>query len=83
MRNAKVKDKYRCAVTNKLFAASEVCVDHIDAVVDPAKGWTNWEDFITRLFCPIEKLQVISKKEHKKKSKQEMKLRKKANVETK
>lgn len=70
------KDKYKSALSNKLFSIRDICVDHVAPVVDPIRGWTTWDDFINRLFCSVDKLQVISKKEHKKKSKKELKTRK-------
>ncbi len=34
-------------------------VDHIVPVVDPAVGFTNWDDYIKRMFCEVEGLQVL------------------------
>ena len=34
-------------------------VDHIDPIIDPAVGFTTWDDFIERLFCEKDKLQVL------------------------
>lgn len=34
-------------------------VDHIDPIIDPSKGFTTWDDFISRLFCEKDKLQLL------------------------
>lgn len=68
---------YRCAATKKLFPKDAVKVDHIVPVVDPEKGFTDWNSYIERLFCGVEGLQVISKKAHDAKTKSENKTRRK------
>jgi hypothetical protein len=78
--NPKTKRKrkmYRCAITQDLFPASEMQVDHIDPVI-PEK-WTrkskwlgyNWNELLPRLFCNENNLQAVSKEAHKLKTKQE------------
>lgn len=60
-----------------------VLVDHINPVIDPKKGFTTWDDFINRLFCEIDDLQVLCKDCHDKKTKEEnevAKQRKKKNA---
>lgn len=69
---------YRCAITKKLFPKDAVKVDHILPVVCPEKGFTDWNSYIERLFCPVEGLQVISKKAHDAKTKGENKTRRKS-----
>ena len=36
-----------------------VHVDHIEAIIDPAVGWTNWDDCINRMFSELDNLQVL------------------------
>lgn len=36
-----------------------VFVDHIEPIVDPTKGFTSYDDFIERLFCEEDNLQVL------------------------
>jgi len=48
-----------------------VYVDHIDPVIDPAVGFTSWDDYIDRLYCEISNLQVLCKWCHDFKSKKE------------
>lgn len=62
---------YRCAKTKKLLPKDAVKVDHIDPVVDPEKGFVDWNSYIDRLFCSADGLQIISKKAHDKKTKEE------------
>lgn len=55
--------------------AKEIEVDHIDPVIDPDKGFTDWNDYIARLFVEEDKLQVLCKECHKKKTNDEAKKR--------
>jgi len=68
---------YKCSACKKLFVAVDVQVDHIKPVVDPKKGFVSWDDFINRIFCEIENLQVLCKADHKIKTDQEKLERKK------
>lgn len=56
-------------IAKKLFA------DHIQPVVDPAKGFENWQIYYERMF--LGPLQRICKKCHSIKTKEENKLRRK------
>lgn len=76
LERAKSGSLYKSAGNRKRYPINEVTVDHIDPVVDPAKGFENWDTFISRLFCPVENLQVLSKKEHNAKTQKERKERK-------
>ena len=76
--NPKTKRKrkmYRCALTNKLFPASEMQVDHIEPVIPEKWGrkakWLgyNWNELLPRLFCKETNLQAVSKAAHKLKTK--------------
>ena len=51
--------------TNNLF------VDHIDPIIDPAVGFTTWDNVIERMFCEAKNLQVLCKECHDTKTKQE------------
>lgn len=56
---------HRCNGCNGVFPKAQVQVDHIIPV-----GFTKtWDDYIERLYCEIENLQVLCKKCHKKKTK--------------
>lgn len=70
--------KYQCAVCKKGFTRKQVAVDHINPVVDPARGFEGWDNYISRLFCTAADLQVLCDPCHDAKTAQERKLRKKA-----
>lgn len=46
-------------------------VDHINPIIDPAIGFTTWDDCINRMFCEKDNLQVLCHKCHKIKTDQE------------
>lgn len=60
---------YRCAKCKKDFPQSNVQVDHID----PIGSCATFDEFVERLFCEKENLQVLCKPCHKKKTKKENK----------
>lgn len=70
-KTGKLAMHYKCAECKQLFVAADVQVDHIKPVVDPKKGFVSWDDFINRIFCEIENLQVLCKADHKVKTDQE------------
>lgn len=76
-KTGKMAMHYKCAKCKKLFVAADVQVDHIKPVVDPKKGFVGWDDFINRIFCEIENLQVMCKPCHKVKTDKEKLERKK------
>lgn len=67
---------YRCADCRGLFGPKEIRMDHISPVVDPAMGFTTWDDYISRLFCSREGYQTLCLKDHDEKTKKERKIRK-------
>ena len=73
----RVAEHYKCASCNQHFPAKDVQVDHIDPVVDPSKGFINWDTFIERLLCAVDNLQVLCKGCHLKKTATERQARKK------
>lgn len=62
------RGKYRCASCGDIFGPKEVDLDHNVPVIDPKKGWTNYDDFIERLFCPAEGFSVLCKQCHEQKT---------------
>ena len=68
--------KYKCAHCGNLFEKHEVDVDHITAIVD-LDGFTDWDDYINRLFCPPDQLQILCKKDHTEKTRKENEQRRK------
>lgn len=55
---------YKCKACKKIFPGKEVQVDHIEPVVSTTDGFTTWDEFISRLFCEKENLQVLCKPCH-------------------
>lgn len=62
---------YKCAVCKKLFTSTNVQIDHILPVVDPAKGFVSWDEYINRMYCEEDNFQVLCKPCHLKKTKKE------------
>lgn len=48
-----------CAGCHGVFPETTTVVDHIKPVVDPDVGFTTWDEFIARLFCEEDNLQVL------------------------
>lgn len=67
---------YKCAMCGNLFVAKDVEVDHVLPVVDPVAGFVSWDEFIKRLYCPVENLQVLDKTCHALKTTSERQARK-------
>lgn len=51
-------EHYKCAICTNEYPASEIQVDHILPVITSA-GFTTWDDYIERMFCDKENLQVV------------------------
>jgi len=66
---------YKCCSCGGEFSAKNVQVDHISPVVDPDKGFIDWDTFIENLFCEPENLQVLCLVCHKAKSAEEKAVR--------
>lgn len=62
---------YKCAGCLNSFPASLVEIDHVIPVVDPKRGFRNWDEYIDRLFCSVDNLQVLCKPCHKMKTSSE------------
>jgi hypothetical protein len=62
---------YLCAGCSKEFPAKEVGKDHIHPVIDPAIGFTNWDDVIQRMFCEKDGFQILCSDCHKVKTDEE------------
>lgn len=69
---------HRCSSCSALVAKKDMVADHIIPVVDPVMGFTNWDDFIHRLFCEMDNLQAICKVCHAAKTKDERAVRTKS-----
>ena len=67
-RTGREASHYECASCGKFFPATEVDVDHIEPVVNPADGFVSWDVYIDRLYCSVTNLQILCKTCHKKKT---------------
>ena len=81
MKDARVtKGVYLCAACNCNVPTTEkvngkriknVFVDHILPIIDPETGFTTWDDFINKLYCEKENLQVLCGECHDRKTAEE------------
>lgn len=77
--------RFTCASCGGKFNSNNIVVDHRIPVVEPTTGFPlmldgndDWSTYLSRLFCPIENLQVLCKNDHDIKSGKETKQRVKA-----
>lgn len=47
----KARNAYECEKCKGIFPKKEVQLDHIIPVVDPLKGFTNFDDYVYRMFA--------------------------------
>lgn len=64
------KQEMTATVIHEGRRVKNVFVDHIDPIV-PVSGFEGWDSFVEGLFCEEDKLQVLCKPCHDKKSKEE------------
>ena len=77
-KTGKLAQHFECAKCKQGFVSKDIQVDHKKPVVDPKKGFVDWETYIDRLFCESSNLQVLCKPCHKVKTAKEKLQRKKA-----
>jgi 5-methylcytosine-specific restriction endonuclease McrA len=70
----RTKWEYQCAECEKWFKSKEVQVDHIESA-GSLKSYEDLPDFVRRLFCEADNLQVMCKPCHKTKTQEERKRR--------
>ena len=63
--------EYRCHLCGLIGGPKEFECDHIIPVIDPATGFTDWNDYISRLFVTADGLQFICSKCHREKTHRE------------
>lgn len=81
-KSGKLAQHYKCASCQGEFTSTNVEVDHVKPVIDPAIGFTTWDNFIAALYCDIDNLQVLCVPCHKEKSLNERKKNKKQKTST-
>ena len=74
---------YQCAICEQQFKQRDVAVDHIHPVISLTEGFTNWDEFINRLFCEPDHMQVLCHVCHNSKSAVEDKVRATINAQKK
>ena len=77
------RGEYLCAMCKGIFKDKECHVDHRDPVIDIIKGFTTWDDYINRLFCDVEGLDLLCKNCHESKTSHETHMRKWARAKRK
>jgi hypothetical protein len=60
-----------------------IFVDHIEPIIDPAVGFTTWDECIDRMFCDSSNLQLLCKVCHSVKSQEEIEVAKKRRAASK
>ena len=60
-----------------------IFVDHIEPIIDPAVGFTTWDECIERMFCDSSNLQLLCKPCHSVKSHEEIEVAKKRRAASK
>jgi|TARA_R100000501_G_C2598786_1_gene96523 hypothetical protein len=55
---------------------NNIFVDHIVPVIDPEKGFVSWDAIVERMFCEADGLQVLCRKCHSLKTKDERAMKK-------
>lgn len=84
LRKARIeRGKYTCAKCKKIYGNKDISLDHIEPVIDPKRGWQNFDVYIERLFCSAEGFQVLCHKCHDLKTAKEKQIRKEYKRRTK
>jgi 5-methylcytosine-specific restriction endonuclease McrA len=66
--NARIaRNQYKCANCEKIFTRKEIKIDHIEPIV-PLSGFTTWDEYINRMFCGVEGLQILCSPCHNEKT---------------
>ena len=69
--------KFKCYKCNKFFGRKEIQIHHKFPVVDPTIGFTTWDMYINRMFCPNEEYyEIICKPCHKEENRKGRELKK-------
>lgn len=68
---------YTCANCGDDFPSNGVHVDHLKPIVG-VEGFKSWDDFIDKLFCSVDNLQILCIPCHKLKTKEENEARKRS-----
>lgn len=75
-KTGRIAEHKKCAICQGEFPSNFMEVDHIEPVIDPTKGFIDWNSFIERIAVGVEGLQCICKTCHKEKTDKERQIRK-------
>lgn len=67
--------EFLCSSCDEWFMKKDIQVDHDIPVIDPIKGFEDWNIFVERLFCDPENLKLLCKPCHKVKTDEEKRVR--------
>lgn len=70
----RIAEHYECNSCHMESVKKLVQVDHIEPIVN-SSGFTTWDEYIKRLFCSVDNLQVLCKECHKIKTNKERKMK--------
>ena len=62
---------HMCSECLKLFPKNKMRADHIDPVVDPRRGFVDWNTYIERMFVEVEGFMALCEGCHDIKTKEE------------
>ena len=68
---------------DKRKRVKNIFVDHVIPIIDPAVGFTTWDECIERMFCDSDNLQLLCKECHSGKSQEEIEVAKERRRRTK
>ena len=71
----KPRVEFLCSSCDEWFMKKDIQVDHEIPVIDPVRGFEDWNTFVDRLFCDPDNLNVLCKTCHKVKTDAEKKVR--------
>lgn len=76
LKNARVaRGIYKCNICGNTYPKKEVVVDHVSPVVK-LTGFKDYDEYVRRMFPPVEGFQIICKIDHHLKTLKEKELRK-------
>lgn len=70
------RNRYRCAACSAIVGNKDTHVDHVEPVIDPARGFEGWDQFIARLFVEVSGYRLICKACHAETTAQQREVRK-------
>lgn len=74
-RSHKGRNEWECETCKGLFPQKETVMDHVIPVVDPAKGFSGFDEYIDRMFCDESNFSRKCKACHAIKTEEENKVR--------